>query len=435
VTDDRRGPDAGHAPEPDDGLVRELVRCAAARTGIRPEAIPEESIRRMARAKLAEGHTAAHLLAEALRGAGDAARALCEAVTIGETFFFRHPEHFDFIAEHATRPTGRPLRAWSAGCATGEEAYSLAACLLSRGSPGGVQVVGTDIVERNVVFARGGVFGSRSLRVAGPLLYPLFVGEGPNDSPPSAPSPNTAIGLFDSPKLRIHERIRETVSFAVHSVLDAPPAGGFDVVFCRNVLLYFTPETVRRACENLARALAPGGILVFGTCDLPGPPVGLCTIGPPGTQIFRESKGTVPPPRARSVPPLPSYAPARSLRSDPPAAAHPAPSPSAEPVPEACIAIHLKALAFIEHGDRAGAERVLRELQRAAPDYIPGLLERALWHRRAGAYAQCRALMNEVLMRTRRLPPEQVIAGPEPLPARFYARSAMTFLEGHGGER
>ena len=107
------------------------------------------------------------------------AQAVVRASLVGETYFFRHPEHFRFISREGLPRVMRSgvthLRGWSAGCATGEEAYSLAACLLSAALPGiTVDVVGTDINEGSLTTARRATYGAWSRRESGPHLFPLY---------------------------------------------------------------------------------------------------------------------------------------------------------------------------------------------------------------------------------------------------------------------
>jgi SAM-dependent methyltransferase len=205
--------------------------------------------------------------------------------------------------------------------------------------------------------------------------------------------------------------VREVTHFAGHNLLQDPP-GRFDLIFCRNVLVYFSPDAVRSAVRRLAGALAPGGALLFGSMDISEPPPGLVRTGPPELQIWRRPDGAAArkPKAAAAAPALPP--PPRLPQSRP-----------AEPV-----ALHLRALVHIERGDRKVAERELNDLARKVPDYVPGILERALLHVRMGEKAAATALMREVLERTGKLPEGELLPGPEPLPVSFYRDSAQTFL-------
>ena len=386
----------------DDRAVEALSDCAARFTGFSREAILPDAIRRAAVAvlKAQPGWTVDELLLRAARRDGEIAHALCQAVSVGETFFFRHPEHFRFLAETlipSLASSGLPLvRAWSAGCATGEEAFSMAACLLdaTAGTEVAVRVLGTDLLERNLKAARQGIYGLWSRRPSGPLLHALYH--------PAA----------DPDHVSIDDRVRAVTRFELHNLLD-PMDGKFEIIFCRNVLVYFAPEASRAAVAHLASSLVPGGALVFGSMDISEPPPGLVSEGLPELQIFRRPL----PGRLRAArtppPPLPTPPPSRRL----PRALAPEP-----------VALHLRALVLIERGDRQTAEKTLTELTAKVPDYVPGLLERALLHVRLGQRAAAAALMREVLRRTEKLPADELLPGPEPLPVSFYRDSAQTFL-------
>jgi chemotaxis protein methyltransferase CheR len=384
--------------------AREVVSSC---TGFRDTAISPTAVDRVMRAELARGRSAEELMAELQRPGAPLARALLDAVLVGETYFFRHPEQFRFLAAEAAPAALRRgnfvLRGWSAGCASGEEAYSIAACLLGMAPPGvRVEVIGTDLHEGRLEYARRGTYGNWSRREAGPLLYPVYhdIGEG-------------RVSVMDS--------VRAVTRFAQGNLLEplAESFGSFDVIFCRNVLTYFSPEAVRTALGHLAHALVPGGFLLLGTVEVDHPPAGLVRVGPPELQAFRRPlpQELAPPPRP--IPREPE--PVRVAMRVPP----PAPTPPPAPSP---VRLHLEALHRIESGDEAGAASTLETLLEQFRDYIPGMLELALLRERAGAREAAFALMHTVRDIASRLPPDLTIAGPEPLPARFYRASADAFL-------
>ncbi|HET7787134.1 MAG TPA: CheR family methyltransferase [Myxococcales bacterium] len=381
----------------DDETVDRLIGCASAWTGFSRDAILPDSVRRAA----AQLGAPEDVLARAVRDDSAVVHALCQAVSVGETYFFRHPEHFRFIASgflpgFLSVPRVS-LRAWSAGCATGEEAYSIAACLLDLvPSPRtvSVEVLGTDLLERNLHAARAAHYGAWSRRPSGPLLHPIF--EDPSRE-----------------RVRIDPRVREVTRFAEHNLLQDAP-GQFDLIFCRNVLVYFSPEAVRSVLRRLAGALAPGGALLFGSMDIPEPPPGLSRSGPAELQIYRRPDRT------------PARKPVPAAAAPPPALPPPPVLPQSRPAEP--VALHLRALVHIERGDEKVAARELNDLARAAPDYVPGILERALLHVRRGERGAANSLMREVLRRTDGLSEGELLAGPEPLPVSFYRDSAQTFL-------
>jgi chemotaxis protein methyltransferase CheR len=187
---------------------------------------------------------------------------LMAEVTIGETYFFRESAQFDLLrksivpAFRARHPAERAFRVWSAGCSTGEEAYSIAITLREIGMPG--YVVGTDISRTRLAAARRGQFRKWSFRgVPDPVIERHFtkVGEtfvlGPD--------------------------IIRTVEFRyLNLAADAFPAmssgvWGMDLILCRNVLIYFDKVTIVRVAKALLATLADDGWLVLGASD---PPLG-----------------------------------------------------------------------------------------------------------------------------------------------------------------
>ncbi len=391
--------------------AREVVSSC---TGFRDTAISPTAVDRVVRAELARGRTAAELMAELQRPGTPLARALLDAVLVGETYFFRHPEQFRFLAAEAVpaalRRGSLVMRGWSAGCASGEETYSIAACLLGM-APSGVrvEVLGTDLHEGRLEFARRGVYGNWSRREAGPLLYPVYE--------------NTAV----EGRVSVLEHVRAVTKFAQGNLLEplAQSHGSFDVIFCRNVLTYFSPEAVQTALGHLARALVPGGFLLLGTVEVDHPPAGLVRVGVPELQAFRRP---MPNEQVSARPNARESDPARvAMRVTPATTPAPVPVPVRVPAPSP-VRLHLEALQRIEGGDAAGAASTLEKLLEQFRDYLPGMLELALLRERAGAREAAFALMHTVRDIAARLPPDLTIEGPEPLPARFYRASADAFL-------
>ena len=199
---------------------------------------------------------------ERLAGEPALLRALIAEVTIGETYFFRDAVQFEVLRttvlpDIAQRIAGSaPLRIWSAGCATGEEAYSLAMLLDECRLADRARLLATDVSSTAIEIARRGQYGPWSFRrdVAG-WRERCFVRTGKRWTVSAA-----------------HRR----VEFMVHNLMQPAPAtfmaaGGFDLILCRNVLLYFDQQTVERATHLLADALAPGGWLLMSPTDPPLP--------------------------------------------------------------------------------------------------------------------------------------------------------------------
>ncbi len=184
--------------------------------------------------------------------------ALLEEVAIGETYFVREPAQLAFVRDHVVPDlvkagAGRGLRAWSAACATGEEAYTLAALLGDAGCPD-FRVLGTDLVRSRLAVAERGAYGPWSLR--------------------GVPS-ERADHLFERVDGRfvVRPRLRAAVDFrslnlaGPRSAYVAAGAWAMDLIFCRNVLIYLDEATTRHVATRLMEALSPGGWLLLGASD------------------------------------------------------------------------------------------------------------------------------------------------------------------------
>jgi chemotaxis protein methyltransferase CheR len=173
--------------------------------------------------------------------------AFLDRVTINVSQLWRHPEQWEALAtrilpELAAR--GR-LRAWSAGCSYGAEAYTLAA-VCREAIPGTrVAILGTDLDHRMVARARQGAFGPEDARSA----------------------PAAAIERF-FPGGQASAELRRMVAFETGDLLRMPvPLDHYDLILCRNTVIYFTEQVRDALHERLAAALAPGGYLVVGTSE------------------------------------------------------------------------------------------------------------------------------------------------------------------------
>jgi len=203
---------------------------------------------------------------------------LVSAATVPHTRFFRHPEHFEkVVAELPRFRSSMPIRVWCAGCATGEEAWSIA--LLAEREGVALDLLATDV-------------SSEALRVAALGSYPrLTVAAGsPIAMPESWQAPSA---------------LKRRVRFLRASITDGARVGrlgSFDVVFCRNVLIYFPQPHAATIAASLARCLRPNGALVVAPVEaLVGIPPGMRHAGPLG---WLEAKPAVRPPTQRlPVPP------------------------------------------------------------------------------------------------------------------------------------
>lgn len=187
-----------------------------------------------------------------------------EGVTVGETYFFRNTSQFTALRDRilpdliARREVIRSLRFWSAGCATGEEPYSLA-ILLHEALPDPdawqITILATDINTAFLNRARAGVYGAWSFRETDPALRDRY------------------FERLEGTRWRIRSDLRRQVLFArLNLVDDEYPAvmNGTtmqDVILCRNVLIYFDDDTIRAVVRRLYRALTPGGWLIVGHAE------------------------------------------------------------------------------------------------------------------------------------------------------------------------
>jgi chemotaxis protein methyltransferase CheR len=194
--------------------------------------------------------------------------ALAALLTVPETYFFRMPDHFTALTGYAlpavlranTSPGHRPrhaggkptLRILSAGCATGEEPYTIAILLHERFPQlrdWDVEIVGIDLSRTALDRARSGLYTEWSLRA-------------------TSPERRTASFTRVGGKFQLVPAIRNAVDFRPANLLDLPDLGGpFDIIFCRNVLIYFTPTAVLQAIDGLTDILVPGGFLFLGPAE------------------------------------------------------------------------------------------------------------------------------------------------------------------------
>jgi chemotaxis protein methyltransferase CheR len=206
-----------------------------------------------------QGLASLQALASRLRSQGDEAleRQVVESLTTHESSFFRDGRPFDHLGRLlprlvAARPPGQALRVWSAACSTGQEAYSVAMLVEeARAGLGGraVEILGTDISAEVVARARDGVFSQFEVQRGLPvrLLVRHF--------------------RQDGTRWRIDPALRALVRFEEGNLLGTPPRGPFDVIFCRNVLIYFDAPTKTRVLDMLAGRLAPDGVLYLGGAE------------------------------------------------------------------------------------------------------------------------------------------------------------------------
>jgi chemotaxis protein methyltransferase CheR len=198
-------------------------------------------------------------LAEKLRPGNALEREVVEAMTTNESLFFRDMKPFDALRLrilprlHAARPQGTPLRIWSAAASTGQEAYSIAmiAADMATALPGRrIEILGTDIAREALQRARDGLYTQFEIQRGLPMqaLVKHFTKE--------------------ESQWRIRQTLRDAVTFREWNLLaDLRALGQFDVVFCRNVLIYFDIATKSQVLDAVARQMPADGVLFLGGAE------------------------------------------------------------------------------------------------------------------------------------------------------------------------
>lgn len=183
---------------------------------------------------------------------------IVNAFTVNETYFYREEHQFrcltaDLLPQRlAAKPRGQAVRIWSIACATGEEPYSIAMWLLENWpevDTHDIEIVGSDIDTRVLDAARAGIYGNRAL-----MRLPQSVID-------------RYLEPLDGGNWRITQDLRESVDFTQVNMVEMTETrtqGRFDVIFCRNALIYFDDASRRLAAQNLYENLWPGGFICLG---------------------------------------------------------------------------------------------------------------------------------------------------------------------------
>ncbi len=181
---------------------------------------------------------------------------LFDAVTTNETFFFREPQQFNVFVDHLVpnlinKQSSKDLAIWSAACSTGEEPYTLAMLLIERGYTIKNKILASDLSEGSLESARRGIYNSYSIRnIPTQYLQKYFKANG---------------HLYE-----LSPVIKNTVKFMNINLVDEKKMkliSGIDVIFCRNVLIYFDDRAKKKAVSLLYNSLKPGGYLIIGMSE------------------------------------------------------------------------------------------------------------------------------------------------------------------------
>jgi chemotaxis protein methyltransferase CheR len=225
--------------------VAELLRV---RIGLRPDSTMRGRLRRAIRDEASrDGHDLATYV-DTLVVDSSALQGLMNRVTVQETAFFRHPEHFEVLARDILPALPQPVKIWSAGCANGQEAFSLAMLLEEQGVDGAV--VASDLSTAALQRTTAARYTSRELSGLSPerlARHLTRTGDG----------------------WEVNKPIRDRVLTLHHNILDPllPEMQSCQVVFCRNVLIYLSPDHVRAFLDRIADTLGPTAVLFVGAAE------------------------------------------------------------------------------------------------------------------------------------------------------------------------
>lgn len=296
----------------DNDALRELFVLLRVRTGHDFVSYKRATVlRRIGRRLQVNGVTDLPAYLQILRERPDEIQALLRDLLISVTNFFRDSETFAALDAllpqlFAAKQPEDQIRAWVAGCASGEEAYSVAILLREHAArldrPPAIQVFATDIDEEAIAAAREGLYPDNIVADVSPERLQRFFTE-------------------DQGRYRIKKEIRDSVLFAPHNLLRDPPFSRLDLVTCRNLLIYLNREVQERVLELFHFVLYPNGKLMLGASESADSLPGLFTVVDKKHRIY--SRRTV----TRMAPMLPSLPLA--------AQEHPRPATLVSSVPQA----------------------------------------------------------------------------------------------------
>jgi type IV pilus assembly protein PilK len=179
---------------------------------------------------------------------------LVDRLTVHQTHFFRHPPSFTLLNDwlNSRFSEDNVLSAWSVGCSTGEEPYSLAMQIDAAAQKSGKRiqygVSGTDVSQISLMAAKRGVYGNAKLKEIPPAMQARFVKP------------------MGSESFEVSEALRRRVAFSPFNLLEIDRTGlkPFDLIYCQNVMIYFSRERRVDLLNAFSRLLSPGGLLVIG---------------------------------------------------------------------------------------------------------------------------------------------------------------------------
>ncbi|WP_406699525.1 CheR family methyltransferase [Singulisphaera sp. Ch08] len=286
--------------------TRSIDELLTERIGLDPESVGSSLVSRGLEARMsALGLSDAKEYERHLIRSGEEFQALIEEVVVPESWFFRDDRPFTYLQDHVrstwlAEPDRPPLRVLSLPCAAGEEPYSIAMALRDAGLPSTrFRVDAVDVSARSLARARLAIYGRNAFRGADLAFRSRHFKE-------------------QNGRFELDASVRNAVRLIQGNLLDPgllanEPA--YDIVFCRNLLIYFTDEARTQAWTNLLRLLAGSGLLFLGHADrldLAG--ARLCPVGDKGTFAYRRAPASLPSPvRWKSIEPPSRTEPARPI--------------------------------------------------------------------------------------------------------------------------
>lgn len=190
-------------------------------------------------------------------------KELIDALTINVSEFFRDPtvwktfqtKIMPAIVREKIQTPQKELKIWSAGCADGEEPYTIAICVIDALSYNlrafKIEIVATDVDLQSLDRARRGIYSPTRLKLTTHSVLQRFF---------------TPIGAGN---LKLSDEVKRLVTFQQHDLFTSPPSSGFDMIICRNVMIYFSRELQQTLFRNFYQALSPGGYLIVGKVESP----------------------------------------------------------------------------------------------------------------------------------------------------------------------
>jgi len=233
----------------------EIKRVLKESIGLKVDAVGEASVGRAIRERMRKiGLKDNQSYVKLITGSSAEVQELIECVVVPETWFFRDHHPFVALVDHLSENWDRssPLSILSIPCSSGEEPYSIAMALIMAGiDKESFRIDAVDISRRSLERARAGVYSDNSFRSRDLRFRDIFF-------------------TPDGEQYRIKDVIRQRVRFAWGNIFHPPYAdfqGCYDVIFCRNILIYFDEATQKKALAGIERSLRPGGVLFTGHAE------------------------------------------------------------------------------------------------------------------------------------------------------------------------